>query len=473
MTTAIKKTSVPQSKTELLTEALFGDSNRDYTQGSIGTATFLLAVPMILEMTMESVFAIVDIYFVSLLDDPSATATVGLTESVLTLLYAVAIGLSMGTTAMVARRIGEKNTKAANLVAGQALWLGVFVSIAVAIIGLLFAGDILRLMGAEDDVLKTGTNYTTIMFSGSFTILFLFLNNAIFRGAGDAKLAMRSLWLANGINIVLDPCFIFGWGPFPEMGVTGAAVATNIGRGIGVAYQLYYMFSPRGLIQVRKTDLLIRPTVLLELLKVSLGGIAQFVIATASWVILIRIVATFGTTVVAGYTIAVRIIIFSFLPAWGLSNTAATLVGQNLGAKQTERAVETVLQVAKYNFIYMGLVSLMFFFFPHTLVGIFTDDPDTAANGVACLRTLSYGFTAWSVGLIAIQAYNGAGDTITPTWINFFCFWMVETPAAYLLAIPLGMGAIGVFWGAFIASILFGAVGAVWFFKGNWKTKQI
>lgn len=457
----------------LLDEALFGDTSRDFTQGSIGTATFILALPMILEMAMESIFAVVDIYFVSQLGDPSATATVGLTEAVLTLLYAIAIGLSMGTTAMVARRIGEKNTKLANLVAGQAIWLGLLVSVIVSVSGVIFAEDILRLMGAEDEVLETGTDYTRIMFGGSITIFFLFLNNAIFRGAGDAKLAMRSLWLANGINIILDPCFIFGWWVFPEMGVTGAAVATTIGRGIGVMYQMYHLCSPRGRIQVGIAELPIRPTVIIELFKISLGGIAQFLIATASWVILIRIVATFGTSVVAGYTIAVRIIIFSFLPAWGLSNAVATLVGQNLGAKKAERATRTVIQVAKYNAVYMGLVSLLFFLIPGPIVSLFTDDPDTAIHSIACLRTLSYGFTAWSVGMVAIQAYNGAGDTMTPTWISFICFWLVESPLAYVLAIPMGIGSIGVFWGATIASILFGIVGFIWFHKGKWKTIEI
>jgi putative MATE family efflux protein len=458
---------------DLIKEALFGDTNRDFTQGSIGAATFLLAVPMILEMAAESIFAIVDIFFVSQLNDPGATATIGFTEGVLTLLYAVAIGLSMGVTAMVARRIGEKNNKAANVVAGQALWIGAFISIVVAILGVIFARDILKLMGAEAAVLETGSNYTTIMFGGSFTVFFLFLNNAIFRGAGDAKIAMHSLWLANIINIILDPCLIFGWGPFPAMGVTGAAVATNIGRGIGVAYQLYFLFSARGRIQVGLKDLGIRLPIIWELLKVSMGGIAQFLIATASWVILVRIVATFGTNAIAGYTVAVRIIMFSFLPAWGLSNTAATLVGQNLGAKEIGRATRTVLQVGKYNFVYMALVSLCFYFFPVALLSIFTEDPEIIDAGQAFLRTLSYGFSAWSIGLVAIQAYNGAGDTMTPTWINFGCFWLVETPLAYAFAIPLGLGAIGVAWGAMVASLLFGLVGMIWFYKGNWKTVRV
>ena len=457
---------------ELLEEALVGNSNRDFTQGSIGVATFLLAVPMILEMAMESVFAIVDIFFVSQLGS-DAIATVGLTEAVLTLLYAVAIGLSMGVTAMVARRIGEKNFSGANLTAGQALWIGLGVSVVVAVSGLIFAEDILLVMGADQSVIDTGRTYTSIMFGGCFTILFLFLNNAIFRGAGDASVAMRSLALANGINIVLDPCFIFGWGPFPEMGVTGAAVATNIGRGVGVLYQLSYLFTAKGRIQVHRSDLGIRLKIIGELFKISLGGIAQFLIATASWVIVVRIVATFGTVAVAGYTIAVRITIFSFLPAWGLSNTAATLVGQNLGAKLVDRATKTVLQVAKYNFLYMGLVSLCFFFFPGQLVSLFTDDAQVLAVGAACLRILGYGFTAWSVGMVAIQAYNGAGDTMTPTWINFVCFWLIEAPLAYVFAIMFGIGETGVFWAVCVSSITFGAIGCLWFFKGNWKTAQV
>ncbi len=502
---------------DLFGEALAGNTNRDFTQGSIGTATFLLAVPMILEMAMESVFAIVDIYFVSQLGS-AAIATVGLTEAVLTLLYAVAIGLSMGTTAIVARRIGEKNKDGANLAAGQALWIGVVISAIVAIVGLVFAEDILRLMGADGEVLATGVSYTSIMFGGSFTILFLFLNNAIFRGAGDASVAMQSLVLANVINIILDPCFIFGWGPFPEMGVTGAAVATNIGRGIGLAYQFYFMFSPRGRIQVGRSDLNIRLDIIWNLLKVSFGGIAQFLIATASWVLLVRIVSTFGTTAVAGYTVAVRIIIFSFLPAWGLSNTAAALVGQNLGAKLLDRASDTVLQVAKYNFIYMVIVSLIFYFYPGELIGLFVEEAAVLEVGKDCLRTLSYGFAAWAIGMVAIQAFNGAGDTMTPTWINFFCFWVLQVPLAYVfalglpledsctwigqlftsgdaidssmgvpalcsklgqttlpdwLALGLGKAEGGVFWAVMICDFTFGIIGALWFLKGSWKTKQV
>ncbi|MCW8194463.1 MATE family efflux transporter [Proteobacteria bacterium 005FR1] len=466
--TAVQK----QSAWSLIKEALAGSSTIDYTQGSIARATFLLAVPMILEMAMESVFAIVDIFFVAQLG-MEAVATVGLTEAVITLLYAVAIGLSMGTTALVARRFGEGNREAAAAAGAQALLLGAVVATVVGIVGITYAEDILRLMGADAATLDIGQGYTTIMLGGSFTILFLFLNNAIFRGAGDASIAMRSLWLANGINIVLDPCLIYGWGPFPEMGVTGAAVATNIGRGVGVLYQLYHLSAGSGRIHIAASGLRLQTGVMATLLKTSMGGIAQFLIATASWVLLVRIVSLYGPVAVAGYTIAIRIILFSFLPAWGLSNAVATLVGQNLGAKKPERAAQTVWQVSKYTVVYIASVALLFMAMPATLIANFTPDTGVIEYGAMCLRILSYGFVFWALGMVTIQAFNGAGDTMTPTWINLFCFWVVQIPLAYLLATQTGLQSSGVFWATVVADTLTAVIGVMVFMRGGWKSKVV
>ncbi len=456
----------------LFREALAGSSTLNYTEGSIARVTFLLAVPMILEMAMESVFAIVDIFFVAGLG-AQAVATVGLTEAVLSLLYAVAIGLAMGTTAMVARRIGEDNAAGAAFAAGQALWMGVFVSAFVGIVGYFYAGRILGLMGADAEVVAMGTSYTQIMLSGCFTIVFLILNNGIFRGAGDASIAMRSLILANGINIVLDPFLIYGWGPFPDMGVTGAAVATNIGRGVGVLYQLYYLCAHNRRIRVGLQDLVIKLGVVFALIRISLGGIAQFLIATASWVFLMRLVSEYGSEAVAGYTIAVRIMMFVILPAWGLSNAVATLVGQNLGAGKVQRAVDTVWQVAKYNVGYMMAVAVVLILFPATIMAWFTTEPQAAAYGIDALRIMSYSFGFMALGMVAVQAFNGAGDTMTPTWINGFCYWIVQIPVAYLLATALQMGPYGVFWSIFLAEILIGVVGVFYFMRGSWKTRVV
>ncbi len=456
----------------LFRQALLGSSTINYTEGSIARATFLLAVPMILEMSMESVFAIVDIFFVASLG-AEAVATVGLTESVISLLYAIAIGLSMGTTAMVARRIGENAPAAAAFAAGQALWLGAAVSLVVGLGGFFFAGEILGLMGAEPEVIAVGSSYTQIMLGGCFTIVFLFLNNAIFRGAGDASLAMRALVLANGINIVLDPCLIFGLGPFPEMGVTGAAVATNIGRGIGLLYQFWYLCAKDRRIQLVLKDFVITLSVILTLVRISVGGILQFLIATASWVFLMRLVSLYGSDAVAGYTIAIRVMMFVILPAWGLSNAVATLVGQNLGAGKVERAVSTVWQVAKYNVTYMMLVAIVQIAVPRQVMELFTTEPEAVGYGIDALRIMSYSFGFMALGMVAIQAFNGAGDTMTPMWINGFCYWMVQIPVAYWMATRLSMGPYGVFWSVFVAEILMGIVGVIWFMRGRWKTQTV
>ncbi len=468
----IKNTEHSHSFWALFKQALSGKVKVDLTKGSIGVAAFLLAVPMVLEMAMESIFAIVDIFFVSFLGS-QAVAVVGLTEAVLTILYAVSIGLSMGITAMIARRIGEGNNVKANQAAGQALWIGLVVALLVAFIGLTMADDILRFMGAEEEVLALGSQYTTIMLSGSITILYLFLINAIFRGAGDASIAMRSLWLANGINIVLDPMLIFGLGPFPEMGVTGAAVATNIGRGIGVIYQLYHLRHHFGRITLGLNDLKPRFRVMLNLVKVSLGGIMQFLVATASWVILVRIVATYGSSAVAGYTIAIRIVLFTILPAWGLSNAVATLVGQNLGAGLPERAEKSVWKVAKYNVIFMLAVAVIFIVFATPIVHLFTSDPEVISNAVNCLRYIAYGYGFYGLGMIVVQAFNGAGDTMTPTKINMICFWLLQIPLAYGLAAIFGFGPNGVYWAIMFSQSFMALVGVIWFRRGSWKVKQI
>ncbi|MDT0603582.1 MATE family efflux transporter [Thalassotalea castellviae] len=456
---------------QLFKQSLKGN-HQDLTKGSIGVAAFLLAVPMVLEMLMESIFAITDIFFVSGLG-AQAVAVVGLTEAVLTLLYALAIGLSMAVTATIARRYGEKNIEQADVVAGQTLWIGMAVALIVGFIGLNFAEDILRLMGGSESLIQEGKTYTTIMLSGSITILYLFLINAIFRGAGDASIAMRSLWLANGINIVLDPLLIYGVGPFPEMGLTGAAVATTIGRGVGVLYQLSYLFGISGRIKITLTHLLIQSEVCLKLLKVSFWGIIQFLIATASWIALVRIVSTYGSDAVAGYTIAIRVIMFVILPAWGLSNAVATLVGQNLGADKPERAEQSVWRIAKYNIYFLLTVALIFITIPNQIIGLFTSDQNVIKYGADCLRYISYGNGFFALGMILVQAFNGAGDTMTPTKINFICYWLIQIPVAYGLAKWFDLGPIGVFLAITIAQSIFALIGWLSFRKGQWKLKTV
>lgn len=456
----------------LIKQSIVGDPELDFTQGSIAKATLLLAIPMILEMAMESVFAVVDIFFVAGLGT-EAVATVGLTEAMITLLYAVAIGLSMGTTAIVARRIGEHDVEGASLSAAQAIWIGLAVSVAVAVIGYYYAENILILMGADDEVLAVGIPYTRLMFVGSFTILFLFLINAIFRGAGDASLAMRALTLANCINIVLDPCLIYGYGPFPEMGLLGAAVATNIGRGIGVLYGLYYICGGGGRIRLHLANMKPHLETIASLVKISVGGIAQFLVATASWVFLVQIVSGFGSEAVAGYTIGVRIVMFSILPAWGLGNAAATLVGQNLGAGLPERAEQSVWQVVKLNVLYMGFASVVMFVFASQIVGFFIDESVAAGYAVASIRIFALAYVAWGGGMAILQSFNGAGDTMTPTWINIFCFWLVQVPMAYFLAITIDMGPYGVFWAVCLSDVLTFVVGYLVFRRGKWKLREV
>jgi putative MATE family efflux protein len=449
-------------------EAVAG-TQQDYTEGPLGRAVFLLAIPMVLEMAMESVFGILDVFWVGRLG-PGAVATVGVTEALLTLIFAAALGVSLSTTATVARRIGEKDPEAAAVTAVQAIALGVLIAVPTGLVGLLWPRQLLALMGLTPDVIEGGWGYTAWMLGGNATILLLFLINAIFRGAGDASIAMRSLWLANAVNIVLDPCFIFGLGPFPEMGVTGAAIGTTVGRAVGVLYQLWAL-SRDGRVQIRRRHLRVEPAVMLRLLRVSVGGIVQFLIATASWLGLVRILTPFGPAALAGYTIAIRIILVVLLPSWGLCNAAATLVGQNLGARKPERAERAVWLTGLYNMAFLLLVGLTFVLFAEPVVGFFTADAAVRALGADCLRVVSYGYAAYAWGMVMVQAFNGAGDTVTPTWINLCCYWLFQIPLAYLLASRLGPD--GVYWAITIAETVIAVVAVLVFRRGAWKTRTV
>jgi putative MATE family efflux protein len=457
---------------DLVKQSLRGDADYDYTQGSISRASILLAIPMILELALESVFAVVDIFFVAQLGT-AAVATVGLTESMMSILYALAIGIGMGTTALVARRVGEGDKPAAALAAGQALWIGLAISAGVALVGVTFTEELLSFMGAENAVIAEGANYTRIMFAGNFTIVFLFLINAIFRGAGDAMLALKSLWLANAINIVLDPLLIFGIGPFPELGVEGAAVATNIGRAVGVAYAISFLIGRSGRLRVGAAQLRMQLAIIVSLLRISAGGVAQYLIATMSWVLLMQIVAGFGSAVIAGYVIAIRVLMFAILPAWGLSNAAATLAGQNLGAGKPDRAQKAVWAIAWYCTLYMGVAGVLCWVFAPAIIGFFSPEAAAVENGALALRIVSYGFVPAGFGMALTQAFNGAGDTLTPTLINFFAFWLAQVPLAYVLAVVSGFGAQGVYWAIFVSDLIIGVVACVAFARGRWKLREV
>lgn len=444
---------------------------RDYTSGSVRKAVVLLAIPMMLEMAMEALFAITDIYWVSSIGK-EATAAVGLTESVSTLIYAVAIGLSMGLTATVARRIGEKNTRGASKAATQGLYIGAAVAVVTGLPAFVFGQEILLLMGAEPAVAEMGAGYTSILLGTNIVIIYLFLNNAIFRGAGDAALAMRALWLGNGINIALDPCLIYGWGPFPEMGLTGAALATVIGRGTAVLYQFWAFYRQKSLIQLDRDVWALDIQVIVKMVRISLGGILQMLIATTSWIALMRIMAPFGSAALAGYTISLRVILFTILPSWGLSNAVATLVGQNLGAGSPDRAVASVREAGMFNMIFLTLVMVGFLLFAQPIVEIFIDDPDVVAMGVLTLRLISFAYPFYAWGMILVQAFNGAGDTMTPTWINVFCFWLFQIPLAWMLSKHL-MSPNGVVWAILAADIAMTVVGGFLFIRGKWKEKEV
>jgi len=444
----------------------------EFTSGSIRRAIFMLSIPMILEMMMESIFAIVDIAYVSQVS-VNAVATIGLTESVITLVYAIAIGLSMAATAVVARRIGEKDVQGARQAAVQAILLGIIVAISIGVIGLLYAKEILGLMGGEPDLIEEGYGYTQLLIGGNITIVLLFLINAIFRGAGDASVAMWTLVLSNGLNIILDPIFIFGWGPVPEFGVTGAAIATNIGRGTAVLFQLGILFFGWSRIKLGAADLVFRFKVMINLIDVSLGGIAQFLIGTSSWVFLMRIMSEFGSEVLAGYTIAIRVMMFTFMPAWGMSNAAATLVGQNLGAKKPDRAERSVWITGKYNAIFMVLVSVFYLALAPQIIGLFSAEAEVVSNGALCLQVVAAGYLFYAYGMVISQAFNGAGDTRTPTKINLIAFWVFQLPFAYLAAITFGLGALGVFLAITLAEVMLSLIAIIWFRKGHWKKVQV
>jgi putative MATE family efflux protein len=444
----------------------------EFTTGPIGRAIVLLAIPMVLEMVMESVFALTDAFFVSRLGT-DAVATVGLTEAMISILFAVAIGSGVATTAMVARRVGEKDTDGAQLAAAQSVVLGLLLTVAVAGPGVLFAKDLLRLMGGTPDLVASGHGYTRVLFGGSATIMLLFLLNAVFRGAGDAAIAMRVLWIANGVNIVLDPCLIFGLGPFPELGVTGAAVATTIGRGTGVIIQFWILFRGGSRIRVNQADFVPRPSIIARLFRLSVGGILQILIGTTSWVVLVAIIGSFGPAAVAGYTLAIRLIIFAILPSWGLANAAATLVGQNLGAGQPGRAEISVWRAGIYNMVFLLAVALAFIAAAGPLIRIFSLETDVVRYGVACLRWVSIGYPFYAWGMVMVQAFNGAGDTYTPTVINFFCYWIFQLPFAYLLAHAGGLGPTGIFVAITVAESLIAVVGMLVFRRGRWKHRIV
>jgi putative MATE family efflux protein len=448
------------------------DNEIDFTEGPINRALGLLAVPMMLEMAMEAVFAVVDIAFVSRLGT-NAIAAVGLTEALITILYAIAIGLGMGVTAMISRRIGARDPVAAAYVMGQAIWVGGGVAIMIGAFGVYFAADLLRIMGASEGVVAEGKGFTAMLLGGNASILYLFLLNAGFRGAGDAPVALRSLTLANGLNILLDPCFIFGIGPFPEMGVTGAAVATTIGRSAGVAYLLWYLFAGRGRLEFRLRNLAIAPELILRMIRISIGGIGQFLIATSSWIAVIRVIAIYGSAPIAAYTIAIRLIEFVFLPAWGLGNAAATLVGQNLGAARPDRAEQSVWTAARYNAIFMTVLGFTFVAFAPQLVGLFTVDPEIRRYGISCLRIMGIGYPMYAVGMIIIQALNGAGDTRTPSFLNFIVFWLMQIPLAYWLATSAGMGPNGVFLAIVLSESALTVLGVLVFRRGNWRMQEV
>lgn len=470
-TTPPSFTNTPRSFWADARAALAG-AELDYTRGPLSRAIWLLAIPMVLEMSMESTFAVVDVYFVAKLGD-AAVAAVGLTESVLTLMYALAFGLAMAATALVARRIGEGNKDGAVRAATSALALGVGAGIALGIPCWIFAPDILRLMGSNADVIATGTRYTRVLLGFNVVVMLIHLGNGIFRGVGDAALALRALAFANLINIVLDPCLIFGWGPFPEMGLTGAATATTIGRASGVAYQIIMLRRGVGRIALRGPAFRIEWPILREILRLAAGTVGQFLISTSSWVILMRIAAPFGPTVLSGYTIALRIAIFAFLPAWGMSNAAATLVGQNLGAGRPDRAERAVWLTGFYTMCCLAVVTVIFLALAPNLVAIFTTEAATAEVAVGALTILSYGYVLYAWGMATLQGFNGAGDTVTPTWMHFACFWMFEIPLAWTLAHPLGLGHRGVYWAVCIAESAMAIVGIILFRRGRWKTTKI
>ncbi len=457
-----------------LKEAIAG-SERDFTRIPLRKAILLLSIPMVLEMIMESVFALADIFFVSRLG-AEAVATVGITESLMTIIYAIGIGLSVGTTALVSRRIGEKRPGEAAVAAVQAIFTGLVVSLLFSVTGIFFARDLLGLMGASEATVEMGYMYPAIMLGGNGVIMLLFIINAVFRSSGDAAISMRILWFANILNIILDPLLIFGLGPFPELGVRGAAVATNTGRGIAVIYQLYLLGKGRYRVKVRANQVVIRIKEMVKLVKLSLGAIGQYIIATSSWIFLVWVVTSLGEDVVAGYTVAIRIIMFVLLPSWGMANAAATLVGQNLGANKPERAERSAWVVGIGNMVFLGLVSVIFIAIPGAFIGFFIDgvaEPVVFQSGVTCLRVVSFGFLIYAMGMVMINSINGAGDTATPVWINFIAFWLIEIPLAYLFTHVMELHINGVCYAILIGEAALTFIAIEVFRRGKWKLKKV
>jgi putative MATE family efflux protein len=454
-----------------LRNALRG-TNLDYTKIPMRRAVFLLAVPMVLELVLESTFAVVDIYFVGKLGS-SAVATVGLTETILFLLYAIGIGLSMAVTAVVARRVGEGKPEEAAITAVQAIWLAVLASVPFSIGGIVFAQDLLRLMGGDEWTLTHGYRYMQWALGSNAVIMLLFTINAIFRGAGDASAAMRVLWFSNALNIVLDPILIFGFGPIPALGIEGAAIATTIGRGAGVLMQLWILFRGGRHLRVLRSQLTWHGAILWNIVRTSFGGIGQMIVAMTSWIFLMRILADIGSQAVAGATIAMRIMMFTMMPAWGMSNAAATLVGQNLGAQEPQRAEASVWRIGAYNMVYLLAVSVVFFTIPENLMSIFTTDASVISIGAEWLKILSYSFFVYGWWMVSVQAFNGAGDTATPTWINVVFFWLIQIPLSWWLAIGLDWQESGVFWGVFVSETSVGLFTLWLFTRGKWKSAQV
>ncbi|MGE3173665.1 MAG: MATE family efflux transporter [Planctomycetota bacterium] len=454
----------------------------DYTQGAIGRAILLLAVPMVLEMALESVFALVDIWWVNQIDrglfsatptGGAAAAAVGATEALLTIVYAIAIGVGMATTATVARRVGEKDLPGASVAAAQSIGLGLALGVLIGVPCTLFAPELLGMMtDGNQKVVEAGTGYAQWVLGGNVIVTLLFLQNAIFRGAGDPMLALKTLAVANGINLVLDPCLIFGLGPFPALGITGAGVATFIGRSVAVVYQMWLLQRGRGRIHMPR---LIRFDAgpMWTLLRLSMGTVGQFLIATSSWIVLMRLVNGFGEAAAAGYTTGIRILMFALLPAWGLSNAAATLVGQNLGAGRPDRAERSVWLTGVYDMVFLGAVTLAMELFPEAIIAVFTDDPEIARYAVSTLRIVAAGYVFFAWGMVTMQAFNGAGDTRTPTWLNFWFFWVLELPLAWLLAHPLELGPSGVFWSVTVAESAFAVAAVLLFRRGRWKSQKV
>lgn len=455
----------------LFISALKGEE-KEYTSGSINRAIILLSIPMIAEMSLEAVFAIVDTFWVAKIS-VNAVATVGYTESMMMVVYSIAVGMSIAATAVVSRRIGEKETDRATRAGFQAIILALTVSIITGIFGFIYAAELLQMLGAEQSVIDEGIGFTKIMFLGNASVMLLFLINAVFRGAGDASIAMRSLLISNGINIVLDPIMIFGLGPIPGYGIEGAAIATTIGRSIGVLFQLYFLISSKSVITIRWRHMVIKLKTIWELIRISISGIGQFLIETASWIFLVSLMSRFGTDAVAGYQIAFRVIVFTILPSWGMSNAAATLVGQNLGAGHPDRAEASVWKTATYNVIFLGLISIVFFILSEEIISIFSQEPSVLHTGTLALRIICLGYVSFAFGMVVSQAFNGAGDTRTPLLINIFAFWIIQIPLAYFLAITLDWKTTGVLATIAIAHTIH-AIVSVWFFrKGKWKEVEV